>query len=99
MDTITRLNVLNTPVDALDMERALAFVEQRLTTDEPPGYILAVNPEKVYSVGPDPELRRLFQGATLLLPDGIGVVAAMHLLFGADAHRVPGADLMQQLCA
>ncbi len=94
-----RLHILDTPVDVVDMAGALAFVEARVRAGGPPGCILAVNPEKVYALRTSQFLRDFFEQAALLIPDGIGMVWAMRCLHHAPAVRVPGADLMQAICA
>jgi N-acetylglucosaminyldiphosphoundecaprenol N-acetyl-beta-D-mannosaminyltransferase len=43
-------------------------------------------------------LRNTFAAATLLIPDGIGVVWAMRRLKGLEAVRVPGSEMMPRLC-
>ena len=40
----------------------------------------------------DPVLYRTFRNADLLLPDGIGIVAAVRLLYGLRLQRVPGSE-------
>ena len=60
--------------------------------------IFAVNPEKNYSVPKDPSLYRAFRDADLLIPDGIGVVLAARLLHRARLSRVPGVELMEEIC-
>ena len=94
-----RVNVLGVPVDVVDMSSALKFVEQRIASEQPPGCVLAVNPEKVYAVRSSPLLKRLFDGAVLIVPDGIGVVWAIRWLEKCRISRVPGVDLMQEICA
>lgn len=96
---IQRLRVLDTPVDALDMSEALSFVDRCVRCVGSPATILAVNPEKVFVLQKDPNLKRFFESAALLLPDGIGIVAAARFLHGANLCRTPGADLMQNVCA
>jgi N-acetylglucosaminyldiphosphoundecaprenol N-acetyl-beta-D-mannosaminyltransferase len=44
-------------------------------------------------------LLNFFRKGALLIPDGIGAVWAARTLTGAQIDRVPGADLMQDLCA
>lgn len=98
-ELVRRIAILNSPVDTLTMTAALAFVRKYVREVEKPGYILAVNPEKVYSLLLNRPLRSFFEGAALLLPDGIGVVLAARILLGARLSRVTGADLMQNICA
>lgn len=96
---ISRHHVLDTPVDAVNMEGALRLVDMKIQAADKPGYVLAVNPEKVYALRKNPFLRDFFEEAMLLIPDGVGMVMAARFLFGTPIQRVPGADLMQRLCA
>lgn len=95
---IRRHHILGTPVDSVDMNGALAFVEQAVRERTSPGFILAVNPEKVFVLRQDAFLKEFFEKAVLLIPDGIGMVKALKILFGIKVSRVPGADLMQSIC-
>ena len=91
--------ILDTPIDVVDMTGALDFVDRYIASPNKSGYVLAVNPEKVYALRENPFLKDFFQAATLLIPDGIGMVYALRFLAGRRVSRVPGADLMQNLCA
>ena len=93
-----RLHVLGTPVDAVDMNAALAFVADAVKTRTSAGAILAVNPEKVFVLRQDIFLKDFFEKAALLIPDGIGIVKALKILYGKKISRCPGADLMQNIC-
>jgi len=93
-----RVNILGVPVDCVDMAESLARVAVLANSDQP-HTILAVNPEKVIEAGTNPLLLRALQGAGLLIPDGIGVVCAVRLLWGERITRVPGAELMPAICA
>jgi len=61
-------------------------------------YILAINPEKVIKFQYDNFLRSMSEKAALLIPDGIGVVMAMRWLYGFPTTRVPGSELMPNIC-
>lgn len=93
-----RLNILDLWVDPVDMPKALEtvcrFVDQgtRLHT------VFASNPEKNFSVPKDAFLYGMFRQADLLIPDGIGMVLAARLLHGQRLERVPGCELMQNIC-
>jgi len=93
-----RVRVLGIPVDAITMSAAVAYVDGLIRGAAKGNYILAVNPEKVNVLQKDSFLKGMFESAALLLPDGIGVVLAVRLLFREKIERVPGADLMQNLC-
>lgn len=95
---IERVHVIGVPVDAVDMQLAMDFVDATIARGGPTGYIVAVNPEKVLAVRKSRELAEFIDGASLLIPDGIGVVLAARFLHGVGISRVPGADLMQVIC-
>lgn len=97
--TPRRVDVLGVPVDAVDLQGALAFADRAVRSGRLSMCILAVNPEKVIALHRNPALAAFFRSAGLLIPDGIGVVWAARVLHGVRAARVPGADLMQELCS
>ena len=99
MSEITRYEVLGCPVDAVDMRKALDHVAEAVKTRTSAGCVLAVNPEKVYILRKDEFLRDFFRRASLLLPDGIGMVKGLKILYKVKVSRCPGADLMQNICA
>ena len=94
----SRLKILNIWVDPVSMDQALERVVDFVELGTRPHSIFAVNPEKNFSVPLDPALHDIFRTADLLIPDGIGVVLAARLLYRAKLCRVPGADLMQNIC-
>ena len=92
-----RIEVLGVPVDAVNMEEALAIVEAMLCGDKAET-VIAVNPEKIIKAQTDPALLGRLRNAGLLIPDGIGVVAAAKILGLARMERVPGSELMPAIC-
>ena len=52
--------------------------------------VIASNPEKNFSVPKDAVLYDTFKNADLLLPDGIGVVFAARILYGAKSETYSG---------
>jgi N-acetylglucosaminyldiphosphoundecaprenol N-acetyl-beta-D-mannosaminyltransferase len=99
MHEIERIRVLDIPVDDVNMEGALSFVDEQIQNRNNGGYILAVNPEKVFALRKRPFLKPLFEHASLLVPDGMGIVLAARVLYNRRMSRVPGADLMWNICA
>lgn len=93
-----RFSVLGAPVDSVDMNTALDFVADAVRTRTSVGAILAVNPEKVYVLRQDAFLRDFFEQGALLIPDGVGIVKALKILYGKKISRCAGADLMQNIC-
>jgi N-acetylglucosaminyldiphosphoundecaprenol N-acetyl-beta-D-mannosaminyltransferase len=97
-DAIERVRILGIPVDHVDMNRALDFVDSAIRNNELQQYILAINPEKVIRLQRDSRLRSMSEKAALLIPDGIGIVLAIRWLYGLRATRVPGSELMPSIC-
>lgn len=94
-----RLVILDTPINCVTMNSALAFVDRAVREGSHPAVVMAINPEKVYALRADANLMAFAQSADLLIPDGIGIVWAARVLFGERISRVAGADLMQEICA
>ncbi len=92
-----RLPILDIWVDPVDRELAIDRVRGFLEGNKP-CCIFAANPEKNFSVPKDPLLYDVFKKAELLIPDGIGIVLAAKLLYGATLSRVPGVELMMDIC-
>ncbi len=96
---MNRYPILNLWVDQCTMQTALEQVAEFIDRGDRLHTIFASNPEKNYSIPKDPFLYRMFKEADLLIPDGIGMVVAAKLLYGANVERVPGCELMQNICA
>jgi N-acetylglucosaminyldiphosphoundecaprenol N-acetyl-beta-D-mannosaminyltransferase len=98
MSAKRRIEILGVPVDCLDWPSALRWVATELAAPGPPRTILAVNPEKVIRARADHQLLEALRRAALLVPDGIGVVAAARLLRLGRMQRVAGSELMPRIC-
>lgn len=92
-----RIEILGVPTDCVDMAQALERVEAMIAGSRPEA-IIAVNPEKVIKAQGDPLLLGQLRRAGLLIPDGIGVVAAARLLRLGRMARVAGSELMPAIC-
>ena len=92
-----RIEILGVPVDCLTMDQTIELAGSALTGDVAQS-VVAVNPEKVMRARVDRRLRDQLQRAAVLIPDGIGVVAAARMLGLGQFNRVPGSELMPKLC-
>jgi len=96
---VQRLKILNIWVDSITKQEFLKKIEEFIHTKEKKVHtIFASNPEKNFSVPKDPVVYKIFKDADILLPDGIGVVLAARLLYGIHITRLPGADMMEEIC-
>ncbi|MGB3941670.1 MAG: WecB/TagA/CpsF family glycosyltransferase [Candidatus Manganitrophaceae bacterium] len=93
-----RIEIIGVPIDCVDMAQAVEKVEVMIAGNRPQA-IIAVNPEKVIKARGDSRLLGQLQRAGLLIPDGIGVVAAARFLRLGRMGRVPGSELMPAICA
>ena len=96
--TIERFEILGTPVNCVDMDRAVALSDHLITHSQEANSILAVNPEKIITAQKNPLIASALHSAALCIPDGIGVVVAARMLGIRHISRVPGSELMPRLC-
>jgi len=94
----SRLKILNIWVDPVGRKESIHRVKEFLETGTRPHAVIAANPEKNFSVPKDAVLYEAFKNADLLLPDGIGVVLAARILYGANLERVPGSEFIFDIC-
>jgi len=92
-----RIKILGVPVDCLTMERTVELAASVLS-GESSHSVVAVNPEKVMKARYDAGLLDRLGRASVLIPDGIGVVFAARILGLGRFERVPGSELMPRLC-
>ena len=85
-------------MDPVSREEAIDRVRGFLRNGDRPYSIFASNPEKNFTVPKDPELYECYRQADLLLPDGIGMVKAAQVLYGAELSRVPGSEFIFEIC-
>ncbi len=91
--------MLGCPVDVVDMAaavRTLIDLVERHRRDATlsPAVVVTINPEMVMLARRDGDFASLLELATLLVPDGIGIVRALHRRGHPEAVRVGGADLI-----
>ncbi len=98
MKKINRIDIFGVPVDVVQMDQAIDFVNSIIAANSIANTILAINPGKIMRVKYDEDLKRSIMGASLLVPDGIGVVFGAKWLYGINMSRVPGIDLMDNIC-
>jgi N-acetylglucosaminyldiphosphoundecaprenol N-acetyl-beta-D-mannosaminyltransferase len=99
MHNYVRYKILGVPVDELDMDGIIGTIEMSINKGDRRKTILAMNPEKVMFLRKHEDLLRFFCSATWIVPDGIGVVLAVQVLYGIKIGRLAGADIMERLCS
>ena len=94
-----RARVLGCPVDIVDtteaVRRLVELVERhRADRSARPAVVVTLNPEMVMLARRDMEFGALLEDASLLVPDGIGIVRALHRRGHPEVGRVGGVDLI-----
>lgn len=90
------INVLGIAVSNLNMETAVQHVNDAVRTGTK-GYICICGAHGIVECQTDPALRKIFNGAMAVTPDGMPLVWALHGAGHADAGRVYGPDLMREI--
>ena len=94
---MSRIELLGLPLDAVDTEAAIARIDELMAR---PGLdpVVTLNPEIVVRARAQPELARAVRRASLVTPDGVGILWAARRLCGLElGERVTGVDLVTQL--
>lgn len=95
-----RYEILNVPVDAVDLDSALDRIAAWLRSPEPGlRHVVTVNPEFVIAARRSPEFREVLGKASLATADGIGIVIAGRILSLPIRDRVTGVELVDGLAA
>ena len=93
-----RVNILGHAVDAINLQQAVTTIEGWIARRESPQYVCCADVNVIMSGRRDPALRRLYNGAGLLTPDGMPLVWWCRLAGQAHTSRVYGPDLLLALC-
>lgn len=93
-----RVAILNVFIDAITMSAAIAKIEQFIA-DKTPRLVATANAEMVMLADEDPEMASILAAASLVVPDGAGVVWAGRHKGHNIPERVAGCDLVQNLFA
>lgn len=91
-----KIDVMGIRFDNVTMEEALERAKELLAS-EGADYVVTPNSEIVYEAMADRELEDLLNGASLVLPDGAGVVLGSKILGTPLKQKVAGVDFADQL--
>jgi len=91
-----RRTLFSVPVDVYQPPEPMSLIESALQS-QGVKTLFAVNPEKIMRAQKDPELLLALRESDFLIPDGIGTVIGLKLLYGEKTGRTTGVKLMQEL--
>jgi N-acetylglucosaminyldiphosphoundecaprenol N-acetyl-beta-D-mannosaminyltransferase len=92
-----RVEILGLPVDRIDMDSALALLEEFIASDRAHLVVTADSSGLVLAQS-DPQFHDLVRRADLVTPDSAGVLWAAKRLGSPMAGRVSGVELVDRLC-
>ena len=93
-----RTDVMGVGFDNVTMEEALDRAMELITQDGP-HLVVTPNAEIVQQANKDEEFSKLIADASLVIPDGVGVIYASKILGRPLKSRVPGVDFAAGLMA
>lgn len=89
-------NILGVSFDNLTLKEAVDAAMEQIRAGRK-GYVVTPNPEIVYAALEDPVFRDIVNRASLVLPDGIGVIYAARILGEPLSAKVAGIDFADAL--
>lgn len=92
------IELFGMPFHALTFERAVAMMIDMARGDQS-RYVVTANVDHVIRFSRQPDVRRLYTQADLVVADGMPLIWASRLLGMPLPERVAGSDLMPALCA
>ncbi len=93
-----KANILGCMVDIINLPEAVNRIKQMIEYPQS-SHVVTLNPEIAYTARRQTELQVLINSASLVTPDGIGMVWASRQLGYPTRGRVTGIDLLYGLCA
>lgn len=93
---IQRVNIMGVEFHNATLEEAVQ-AGCELASGSAFSYVVTPNPEIVQTAMQNPEYHKVLAGASLVLPDGIGVIHASRILRRPLKERVPGIDFAEGL--
>jgi N-acetylglucosaminyldiphosphoundecaprenol N-acetyl-beta-D-mannosaminyltransferase len=92
----TRTDVLGVGFDSVTLDEAVS-ASLKLISEKCAAYVVTPNPEIVMICRENPEVLMAVENASLVLPDGIGIVYGARILGRPLKQKVPGIDFAQAL--
>ncbi len=93
-----RVELLGVPIDSVTMEEALERIEGLIRARRP-SYAVTPNVDVLVQLQTDQEFRRIYEGASLVLADGVPLLWAGKFLGTPLKAKVAGSDLFVEFCA
>lgn len=93
----SRISILEIPIDVVDSKNVIERVKQFLAEPQGLFHIITADSLAVFRAYREKSFKRIFQRASLILPDGAGLIWAADFLGTPLPSRVPGIALVDDL--
>lgn len=94
---MARIELLGVPIDSVTMEETLERMESLIRARRP-SYVVTPNVDVLVQLQTDREFKRIYDGAALVLPDGVPLIWAGKFLGTPFKAKVSGSDLFVEFC-
>ena len=94
----SRIMILNTLIDVLDVSQTIDIVEQYVHS-KTPLHLMGVNADKINELNKNGRMRQIVNSCGIITADGASVVMASRFLKKPLPERIAGIDLMERLIA
>ena len=94
---MTRMKFMNTEIDNLTRDEALAQIDKLIQEDKN-AYIVTPNVDHILQLEAKGELLRAYEGASLILTDGHPLIWISRLYGTPIKEKIAGSDLFPSLC-
>ncbi|MCS6859167.1 MAG: WecB/TagA/CpsF family glycosyltransferase [Abditibacteriales bacterium] len=92
-----RVQLMDVTITPMTMQETVARIEEFIRSRQP-HIVVTSDASAIMKAQEDEELHRIINTADLVTPDGIGVIWGARLLDLPIYERVPGVDLVAELC-
>lgn len=92
-----KIELLGIPVSNVSRKDILEHIKKNSESSDTMFHIVSLNPENAVIASQNKEFKRVFTTAQIVIPDGVGVVAAVQMIKGIKMDQITGVDLMEDL--
>jgi N-acetylglucosaminyldiphosphoundecaprenol N-acetyl-beta-D-mannosaminyltransferase len=95
----TRVNICGTWVNSYTLDEVVEIITQHALERSSPKYVVTPNAHHIITLQKDLHFQEVYRKAFLVVPDGVSLLWAAHLLGTPLNGRVNGTDLFERTCA
>lgn len=93
----SRVNIFNVVVDIVDEGDVLEKITSFLSCTSTPHHIVTLNSLMIEEALKDDKLAEIIRNADIVIPDSVGIVFTIRLLYGIRVKRLAGVDFVYKL--